>query len=285
MKNYKILRVCSISPYRDAYEKISSTLEGVSYEEMLEAYRRKGLFHPPGFASCFRKLGHEVLEVVPDFPALQKRWCLENEVAYDPGIWPLLAAQIKKFRPDVVYFERSIPFYFVPIAERVRLKETFPSIKVVSGMWGTTGVDYKCFRDIDLMFSMDTAFEERFKKAGVNAKLCYHCYDEFLDLLLEEEQKKEDFVFLGVSGYCYADHRERYSDLVWLMSNSPLKIWTHETNGLKEKTRLRILQLMRYFPKIALKSLYAYVAKRQTMDTKFSRILKDSIHFREVDYP
>lgn len=282
MPSYKILRISSIHPYHDVYE---SLFQDLPYEEIMDLYRKKGLFHPPGFASYFRELGHEVLEVAADFPQLQRRWCLENERQYIEGIWPLLEEQIKTFRPEVIYFERSSAFYLVPIAERKRLKESFPWIKVVCGMWGTTGVDYKCFRDIDLMFCMDTAFEEGFKKAGVRAKLCHHCYDDFLDRYLEDEQKNEDFVFLGVSGYCYADHRERYSDLVWLMLNSCLKIWTHERNGLKEKTRLRILRCMQFFPRKVLKSLYAYIAERQSMDTKFSRVLKDSIHFKEVDYP
>ncbi len=96
------------------------------YETQMQA-RMDSLFGTADFYSMnLRKLGHEAWDVIANLEPAQRQWARENGVAYNTGpawrfrlrrgvvpwiyrdlyrewLYPILAAQVKAYRPDILY--------------------------------------------------------------------------------------------------------------------------------------------------------------------------------------
>lgn len=247
MKNYKIIRICSANPYIDLFENYyaKNCLDELSYAQALKWFQEKGFLTPGSWSECMRQLGNESIDIVPDFMSLQKQWARENgeDVDFTQAGWSAqcLFDQIKTIKPDIIFFYAG-GFYTMPADARRHLKERFPFVKLVTGLWGDSlGSSYSVFSDLDMLFCADIPFVEKARAAGIKAHLIRNCFDHLLEKIVENEGVSgftNDFIFAGHSGYRYNDHRERYLDLIKLMQNSVLKVWCWEPverSGIKRK--------------------------------------------------
>lgn len=282
--NFKILHVNSITPYNKNYARIyaAQNLRQKKYQEAIDCYHQQGLLHPSSFSRCFEELGHQVLDIVMDLPQLQTHWAEENGVKV--GKWSpktmvnLVLDQISRFKPDILFFERSNGFGLIPLNIRKNLKKRFPFLKFVTGIWGSIMNDYEGFEDIDLIFGMDELFVKRFREAGIPSELCPHAFDEMvLSQVMKEPIDQEEFIFIGSSGSRMGDHQKRYADLKWVMENSPLKVWAFELDKkrLKHKIRDSILKLLKPVPKSILSTI------KGSNDTHWSRVIRDALMMKE----
>ncbi|HSX37958.1 MAG TPA: glycosyltransferase [Chlamydiales bacterium] len=235
MKNYKILRIYTATPYQKIFSQfyVDNNLDTLTYEQAVRELCKNGYIIPGRWVDYMRKLGNDAIDVVPDLFPLQKKWADENGIAMDAS-WQksLLYKQIEKVKPDVVFFYAG-GWTLMPVEVRRELKSRYPFIKVITGLWGDPlppNENYSKFLDVDVLFC---AYEHNIRSAGelgIRSVLLGNCFDAaFADLLSQEKsQPKHDFIFAGSSGYGFPDHVNRYTGIIQLIKETDLKIWCYE---------------------------------------------------------
>ncbi|HSX13997.1 MAG TPA: hypothetical protein VLE96_06230, partial [Chlamydiales bacterium] len=96
MKNYRILRVYAASPYQKIFTQFyhDNNLHTSTYEKAAQQLCDSGYVVSGQWSACMRKLGNESIDVIPDFPLLQKKWADENRIPATSKE-PLLVKQIE----------------------------------------------------------------------------------------------------------------------------------------------------------------------------------------------
>ena len=126
---------------------------------MLESYFDSNIIYSDSFSSSFNALGQDAYEIIADFEILQKQWARENGVECVSESWmgEILLAQIKKLKPDIVYFqsiEWNIPGQLFSDRKSDNLikilKEECPFIKkFIINCFGTKVLNFCLFRNIN----------------------------------------------------------------------------------------------------------------------------------------
>ena len=299
MKSYRMLRVCSAGMYTrlfaDFYE--ANRLDQVSYDDALQAYRENGYLTPGGWSECMRELGNESTEVVPDFSLLQKKWVQERGIKVDftGQDWsvPTLMAQIDEYRPDVILFCWGA-FHTVPSGVRRQLKTHYPFLKIVTGLWTDIPPrgDYSIFDALDMVFAADRYFADELSSVGLETHLMYSCFDNVfcqLDGFDENGRNTQDLVFAGSSGYGYENHQQRYFDLVELMQNTNLLVWSWERKlkwppSFRRRTKNIVVRLLsKMNPAVALEIKNRLA--RSGRQSRLSRLIDEAMENRAVQEP
>lgn len=216
-------------PFLDCYRR-SPQLARSSFEEQQRAIYGGGFIYSNAFSAAMQCLGNEAHEILFDLEPLQRSWARDRGVQYSDQDWKteILLAQLCQLKPDVVYFQATVPF---PVGLWKSLKEIVPSIKVLIVYKGYPH-DLESARGCDLFFvgvpSMLTATES----AGLKARLLYHAFDEQVlekfNGALTSKDLLYNFTFLGSSGFGYSAHKLRYWTLVDLIRRTDLQLWTHD---------------------------------------------------------
>lgn len=240
MSNFGILRVCTWDPNlaREFHQK--RRLVDLPYDAQLRAFQSENLTLPGSWSECLTELGNRATDVLFNVDLIQRRWCEENGVKVDferdDWMFQVLRAQVKSFRPDVLFFYAGA-FFEVRKPIRQALRQEFPFLKVVTGMWGDElwGNQYKSeFGDLDVVFTSTTAYQKFFDLAGIPAYALGSCYEHRLGQRVAQQPVAGplyDFVFAGTTGYQKNDHRQRYLDLIEIMQKTNLHIWCREPDS------------------------------------------------------
>jgi spore maturation protein CgeB len=270
----KIFRVLTLTA--GALKPVFQNQSELSYERSLQFLRSEGLMHPGSFRSAMEKLGNEVFEAIVDCLPLQKKWANENQIDATQ-LESIFLEQLRTFKPEVIYFERSGPFNFFSPSFRQRIRNQIPSVKLFTGLWGSAGVPVDHLSDIDHLFCMDRAFLETFRNHR-SVEVCHHCFDDEM-LLIPPTKKKEDIVFVGTSGYRYTDHKQRYLDLIWLMERSNLKAWVNEPPKYKWWVSYKFF-VSRLLQKIPLSVLSKSISAC-SFSPRLASVFSDAIEIKE----
>ncbi|MDO8512125.1 MAG: glycosyltransferase [bacterium] len=248
MKNYSIMRVCAAKPYLFSFNKYfnEKSTNSKDYASTLSAFQTSGFLTPGSWSTHIQNLGNQAIDVVPDFTLLQEQWIQENAglttFSKKYSLTDIFLMQIKYYRPDIIYFERG-GFLTITHALRKNIKQLFPFVKIITGLWGDElngNHQYSDFNDLDLIFCTYPALKYSFEKIGIHSHLNHLCFDDTLSERIipnNVSHKKNDFIFPGTTGYGIDEHRDRYFDLKELLNKTPLQIWTKEET-LSLKTNL-----------------------------------------------
>lgn len=239
MKKFSIVRICASEPYREYFAQyfLDHKLDSLSYENVIHEYCKYGYLVPGSWSSCMRKLGHQSIDILPDFDLLQKKWADENGLPFSTKAsnWQLsfLLKQIEHLKPDVIFFYAG-GWGLMPDHVRIQLKHRFPFLKVVTGLWGDTiskDESYSKFKDADIIFCAYPYIVDELGSFGIKASLLGNCFDPLTAEAAGVDQAQmpvHDFIFAGSSGFGFTNHMNRYTNLIDLMSKSDLKIWCYE---------------------------------------------------------
>lgn len=196
------------------------------------------------WAVALSRLGVETDEVISNVEPMQKAWAREHGVAYteDGWLFEITTAQVKAFRPDVLFVNDYVTFTAAYLKE---LRRACPFIRLVLGWCGAPYKDPSVFHEYDIVLSSAPELVEDFRAQGHRSYHLNHAFEprvlERIDLTAEPDT---DFAFIGSILKRNRFHEERERLLLALVEKTNLQIWA-EVNQLswRERCGLRARQL------------------------------------------
>jgi hypothetical protein len=196
-------------------------LNGKDYNSQLAMTAAGGFQNATTYGKHLRKLGHEVLEVWANHESLQARWCIENNqpdllrsVAdkhmlgpltfalprVEPWYLPVVAAQIKSFRPDILLSANLHRFG----SEFLGAVRAWYGKAVGRHASALPGHDVRRY---DLILSSLPNQVAHFRAQGIRADYLAHAFDEDLAAWVQAGPPARDFAFIGSLTAHHEDRR------------------------------------------------------------------------------
>lgn len=175
---------------------------------------------------ALNKLDYETVEIIANAEPLQKRWALENDFNADEHGWlfDIAAAQIKKFRPDVLL----VADYSTFTAEFLRnIKRECPAIRLVLGWCGAPYNDASVFGEWNVALSCIPELVADFTSKGIKSFHVNHAFEpRILEKIDLNDAPSIDFAFAGSILKLNRFHIEREKILLKLVENTNLQIFS-----------------------------------------------------------
>jgi len=162
---------------------------------------------------------HEIYEnVIP----LQNAWARENGVLAVGE--DLLVAQLRKYRPDVIFSEYV---NFLAPGKLVAIRELVPSVRLMCAHFCAPLSEkvIQGLRAYDLVFTCTPGFVEYFRSIGLKAFLLNHAFEpaNLLDIKKNNNMPKSDFLFAG-SLLAHEEYHKSRLDLIERLLNDGVKM-------------------------------------------------------------
>jgi len=228
--------------YLQNFYRSRPALKQQSYDVQHRALIKDGFGSADFWTSAFNKLDYETADLVANAEFLQKRWARENDCRFDERRWlfEIAAAQIKKFRPDVLL----IADYSTFTADFLRnVRRECSSVRLILGWCGAPYSDLSVFREWDVALSCVPEMVADFRAAGLRG---FHVNHAFAPRILNELDTKSppsiDFAFIGSVLKQNKFHLERERLLLHLVKFTNLQIWSElkrPTFGERGNAQLR----------------------------------------------
>lgn len=226
-------------------------LEERSYEEQ-HRIRMASLFGMADFySSNLQKLGHEAWDVIANIEPAQKQWAREHNLTYAGSQWrvrlrrgvvpwlhrehstswlyPILAAQVKAYRPDVLYsmaietigsdFLRSVKGYY----------------RLAVGQHAAP-LPYHDISEYDLMLSSLPNQVDHFRRQSMKSESFRLGFEPGVLTRLSTSKKRFDIVFVGGLG---AHHSQGTQILESLCNQLNVTVWGYGVEELPEGSPVR----------------------------------------------
>lgn len=179
----------------DYYAK-NDNITGKSYSEQYDHLMNDSFAWANFYQIHLRKLGVDAHEIIFNALPLQKEWAVEHSVNLEGK--DLLIEQLKRIKPDVVFFQDSNIFNGDWIDY---LKEEVPSIKNVAG-WcchPVTNEQLKLYKNFDYNFVCSPLFAKKFKDAELKNYILQHAFEKSIleKIELNNDAAACDFLFIG----------------------------------------------------------------------------------------
>lgn len=231
-----------------------------------------------GWKYYLEKTGRfDVSEIIINHEESQKDWAKRNNASFSEKTWVLdiLESQIKQFKPEIL-FAHDYKYINDTWIEFIKNKYSF--LKVVIGYDGTALNNGKKFSNYDIMLSCLKSTTEYYNSVGIYSYYLPFAFDtRLLDVVSLKKRRTHSFTFIGsvFSGY----HLARKDLIMFLVKNTPLRIWTNNYNNQwKLFSKYQLAKLM----KIDLNSFYdnLLVSLRrndQIFGVEMYKLLSDSL--------
>lgn len=211
---------------RDFYDErphLQSQPFAVQHEALIEDFFGSSDF----WTRALIRLNYQTIDVIGNAEPLQKRWARENDFDFNDDKWlfEIAAAQIKKFRPEVLL----IADYSTFTADFLRnIKRECPSIRLVLGWCGAPYDDSSVFNEWNVALSCIPELVADFKNKGHQS---FHINHAFEPRILEKLDPAAaaptiDFAFTGSIFKQSRFHVERERILAQLVGKTDLQIFS-----------------------------------------------------------
>ena len=195
--SYKIVKITSY--YRDflkQYYTANPQIGFLTYQQQYEQLMNQAYGWADFFEKNLRMLGVEAYEIVANADMLQQTWARENGVVNSGK--EVVFEQIKKLKPDVVFFQDSFVFNGEWIT---RLREAVPSIKLAIG-WCCTNYSkehVEVFRVFDFFLVCSRMYVEAFSAHGLRTYELHHAFEPSLLSKIQQSNQypESQLIFLG----------------------------------------------------------------------------------------
>lgn len=189
----KLLRLVTAYPeYIKQFYSIHSGLETKSYVEQKKWWNYDSSPWSDTWTSALRLLGHETKGIIVNARQLQKTWANENLPKTFHGTFEDIAlAQIKKFKPDVLWFVD----YNLSLLKRIRSEVS--SVRFILGWVGSAIPKTTIWNDMDLILSCAPETVQYFKSKGYPAIHIHHGFDPRVNSRINHEDETIGCSFIG----------------------------------------------------------------------------------------
>lgn len=194
MRCYKLLEIATtyeayLSSY---YEK--NMIENLSYQEAYEHFVNDSFAEADFIHRYLNEMGIESKVIFYNNDKLQRKW---NENSNIKNSFDIMMAQIKKFKPDVVYV-CDMYLFSKDELEQIRNYEAGKVIKIV-------GFHFVALNDFtrnmlgqyDQIYTGSRSFVELFHQEGIEAKLLRHAFDKSILQKVGDVNKQNKVIFPG----------------------------------------------------------------------------------------
>jgi spore maturation protein CgeB len=221
----KLQRITTNYPgYLRQFYESNTELAAQPYAAQHAALMREAHGWADFWSSALRKLGYECDEVVSNAEPLQKAWARENGLGYDEDNWlfEITAAQVKAFKPDVLFVNDYVTYPADYIHE---LKAECSSIRLVLGWCGAPYTDAAVFAAYDIVLSSVPELVQNFLAQGHRCEHVNHAFDPRVLERIKQDEPNVDFGFIGTIAKKNEFHNSREILLLELLKRTPLQLW------------------------------------------------------------
>ncbi len=204
------------------------------------------------YSHSIRKLGHWAMEVVADDFNQQKKWSAENgfnlaqnklwqstrwlpaiirnKIANNNWVYDVLSAQIKLYRPDVVYVH-DLHTYDKAYLDSIRRK-----VRLVVGQIAYPLPPKENLYGYDLILSSFPHYVDKFKRMGIDSARLNWCFEPRINRHLKKTRDSYDVTFVGG----FSVHHSKGNDfLEKLAKKTKVDFWGYGVNQLKPGSAIR----------------------------------------------
>jgi hypothetical protein len=247
MSSLRLQKITNVSPrYLARFYAERPGLDAQPFSDQHAALMADSFGWAEFWSVALAKLGYEANEVVANVLPMQKRWALDNGVAFDENSWALevAAAQVSAFRPDVLFVADHHNF---PAAYVRQLKSDCPSIRLTIGWCGAPYSDPSIFNECDFVLSCIPELVEHFRRQGHRSYHLNHAFEpRILDRIRTTEAPTVDFAFIGSIVKKDKFHTRREELLLDLVKRTGLELWTETYRPSLQQTGSAFLRRSAY---------------------------------------
>ncbi len=169
--------------------------------------------------------GFETLDIIANAENLQRTWATENDFNFDEkNLFGIAAAQIKKFRPDILLVA---DYSMIDAAFLKNIRRECDSIRLILGWCGAPYADLSVMREWDIALSCVPEMVAEFRAQGIESFHVNHAFEpRILEKLDLQKSPDEDFIFIGSIVKKQKFHLEREKLLLELIKKTDLQIFS-----------------------------------------------------------
>ncbi len=213
------------APYLDGFYASRPGMGDAPYDVQRRALADDCFLWADFWGRSLARLGYEVWEPVGNAGPAQKAWARENGVSYGETTWvtDILAAQVRRFRPDVLFVGDHNAYRRAFIE---RLRREAPSIRLVLGWCGAPYADEDVFKAHDIILTNIPGLVTRFRGWGARCEYLCHAFEpSVLERIGPPGAPETDFSFVGSVVKHEGYHNRREDLLLVLIDKAGLEIW------------------------------------------------------------
>jgi len=178
------------------------------------------------WTDALTELNYQTTDIIANAEFLQTTWASENGVNFDENDWlfEIAAAQIKRFRPDVLL----VADYSTFTADFLKnIRRECSSVRLILGWCGAPYNDSSVFREWDIALSCVPELVADFRAKGISSHHVNHAFaPRILNRLNLKSEPNIDFAFVGSILKQNQFHIERERLLLELVKSTNLQIWS-----------------------------------------------------------
>jgi spore maturation protein CgeB len=211
--NYKFVKITSY--YRKFLEYYYSRKPDIIYESYVDQYNdlmNQGFGWSDFYKKNMELIGNESYEIVFNVSNIQQRWAEENFIKASGT--DILYHQLKKIKPEVVFFQDSVSFSPEYIK---KIRADIPSIKLIIG-WlcsPSSALHLDTFKVFDFVCVCSPEFTQYLNRKGILTYELNHAFEDSVLKRLETTERKEDLIFIG----SFIGSRDFHQDRIQLIES------------------------------------------------------------------
>jgi spore maturation protein CgeB len=234
---------------RSIESELKEAKKDLSYGKILEFYYKQFFGTSDYYSRNIHKLGWEASDIIINFPSAQNAWLKENrkystllssrlieKVKAVQGVYastgnPLaLIAQIKSYRPDVLYIQ--CPATFPPFITKILKRYC----KLLVGQIASPLPADEFFKHYDLVLSSLPNIVEHIKRTGIKSE--YFKIGFEASILNHINKLPKPYEITHVGGYGTI-HNQRNEVLEFAAQKLNIDFWGYGENNLKSNSAIR----------------------------------------------
>ncbi|MCW8897451.1 MAG: glycosyltransferase [Flavobacteriales bacterium] len=218
--SYKFIRVT------DYYSGFLKTFYGTNlnsaeldYEAQYSQLTEQSIEIVSSYGKYFRLAGVDAVDIISNASLLLKRWAKENGIDQNLSDEAIVVAQIKHFKPDIVWIDTT---RFLNKKWLNELRNEVKSIKLLVGHVCApyNQVIFDGLSQLDIVFTCTPGLVKEFKEKGINnVELVYHSFNHSVLETIQNTSNPfpdNNFVFTGslTTGYGFHGTRIKYIEAI-----------------------------------------------------------------------
>jgi len=256
--NYRFVKITSFyREYLDYYYDKYPEIKNKSYQEQFQHLMEQDFAWSNYYQKNLNKLGVEFYEIICNARYLQEAWANEN--GFKQNGKQLIIEQLKKIKPDVLFFQDTSLFHGEWVKQ---LKEKIHSIKKIIGFRCSPYSNelaelFNCF---DFMIVCSNQFVDELKRFGYKTYEINHAFENSIisKITNNNSQPVTDFIFIGsiLSGIGFHSQRKKFIETI-INKNIDLTLFGNvpEIGSFDLKSRQAAFLMVRLMKKLGMKSL------------------------------